>query len=1195
MRNAVKLTACLALLLSVASWAIVPPQSGPSTLASKAFFKPELTIPITNVPLQQAQAQLSAQSASAWNDFFARNGKAFNVYLDPRTGSATAIQGAIPMIPGTGVGNNVTLTSVRQQLGRMVNEVNEAVVGDLIVKFISENAAAIGVDPMELGEPRVTKVTEYLWNVHIPQQVSGVPVRHSRIAAVINHGNLILLGTEAWAKPSVDVKPAVAPEQAIAQAGDHLGFYETPGNLWQQPTLEVAPLAREGTQNGQTFIGTMGNGYSHALVWTYGFQEDGKHERWKVTVDAHTGELLALEDDNHYLDASINGGIYPSTNTEVCPNNETCGSMQPNSPMPWANTGLAAPNNYTDGAGIYNYTSGTATTTLNGKYVRVADSCGAISFSSTTGNMSLGGVNGNHDCTIGNGGGAGNTAAARSSFYELNKLAEQARSWLPTNTWLQGQLLSNVNINSTCNAFWNGTSVNFYRSGGGCRNTGEIGAVFDHEWGHGMDDFDSNGVLSSSSEGYADIAAIYRLQTSCVGHGFFWTSNSGCGQTADGTGFNVNEAQTGAAHCATNCSGVRDADWAKHSDNTPDTPQNHVCPRCSSGTGPCGRQVHCAAAPARQAAWDFVSRDLRAAPFNYDSNTAFIIANKVFYQGSGTIGTWHACNCSGGTSDGCGATNGYMAWLAADDDNGNLSDGTPHMTAIYNAFNRHNIACQTPAPANSGCAGGPTAAPAATATPGDGQVTLNWSSTTGATQYWVMKTEGFAGCNFGKAKIATVTGTSYTDGEVANGRQYCYSIVGATSNQACYSQASACVCTTPACTAPSTPATVSPANGATGVDFAAVLDWSDVTGALYDVQVATDPAFANVVASASGLGASTWVVTPGLSANSTYYWRARSSNSCGGASAWSSASSFTTRGCVALGAPTLSSPANGATGVSSSPALDWTDVTGATGYEVQVASDSAFGNVVASNTSLAASTWTVSPGLSANTTYYWRARGKDSCGAGAYSSAFSFTTANTCTPQLAVYNSTLMTPACTAACGCDTGATAIKGRGTMTSGNETNRPNTLKGTCADGNLGTYGTDESLEQLTIKTVDQGNLAPGKQVTITARAWCYSSTDKLDLYYSTNPTATTPTWTTLATGLSCPSTRGFFTFTHTFTLNATATGQQAIRGGFRFSSTAGTCPSGSYNDRDDLVFTVSPTIAKATPDKAPATTQGRRAAR
>ena len=97
------------------------------------------------------------------------------------------------------------------------------------------------------------------------------------------------------------------------------------------------------------------------------------------------------------------------------------------------------------------------------------------------------------------------------------------------------------------------------------------------------------------------------------------------------------------------------------------------------------------------------------APFSLDSQTAFIVGNKLFYQGSGNIGAWHACTC-GSTSSGCGATNGYMQWITADDDNGNLNDGTPHMTAIFNAFNRHGIACATPAAQNSGCAGGPTAA-----------------------------------------------------------------------------------------------------------------------------------------------------------------------------------------------------------------------------------------------------------------------------------------------------------------------------------------------------------------------------------------------------------------------------------------------------------------------------------------------------
>ena len=383
----------------------------------------------------------------------------------------------------------------------------------------------------------------------------------------------------------------------------------------------------------------------------------------------------------------------------------------------------------------------------------------------------------------------------------MNKLVEQARGWLPGNAWLNGTLTTNVNINLTCNAFWNGSTINFYRSGGGCRNTGEIAAVFDHEWGHGLDDNDALGTLSNSSEGYADIASIYRLQASCVGHGFFQTINDGCGTTADGTGFNTDEAQTGAAHCTLDCSGVRDSDWDKHADHTPDTALGYVCTSCLTGTGPCGRQVHCAAAPTRQAAWDLVARDLQQAPFSLDSQTAFITGNKLFYTGSGNIGAWHSCTC-GSASSGCGATNGYMQWLTADDDNGNLNDGTPHMTAIFNAFNRHGIGCATPTPVNSGCASGPTAASSLSGTAGTYQSSLSWTSVSGATRYWVFRTEGHAGCDFGKTKIGETTGLTFTDTQVAAGRNYYYNVVPAGASNACFGGASNCVTVTPTAGAP---------------------------------------------------------------------------------------------------------------------------------------------------------------------------------------------------------------------------------------------------------------------------------------------------------------------------------------------------------------------------------------------------------
>jgi hypothetical protein len=710
---------------------------------------------------------------------------------------------AFPLIPGRGVGNQVSLEDLGARIGRPVDGVDAAAVADAVLDFVRQHRDLLAIDLGQLGASRAGQVNPDLWQVSIPQVYHGVPVRDARLAASISHGNLVVVGAETWGNVrGLSEVPKVSAAQALAAGFAYAGGGSAMDVMLRQPTLEIVPLAPPEHQRGEGFGGPIGAGYGHRLVWTFVFQRLPDDAAFEAMVDAHSGQVIAFQDTNRNVNKQIIGGVYPLTNTEICPTNQTCGTMQSGWPMPFADTGFASPNNFTNSGGIYNYTSGTATTTLTGKFVDIFDNCGAISNSSATGDIDLGGVNGQHDCTSG-GGSPGNTASSRSAFYEVNKLKELARGWLPSNPWLQGVLTTNVNINQTCNAFYSPSAgtINFYRSGGGCRNTGEIAAVFDHEWGHAMDDNDTGGALSNSSEGYADIAAIYRLQASCVGHGFFWTQDKGCGMTADGTGFNQNEAQQGATHCDLDCSGVRDSDWDKHADHNPDTALGFVCTSCITGSGPCGRQVHCAAAPVRQAAWDLVARDLRGTPFNLDSQTAFVIGNKLFYQGSGNIGAWHACTC-GSSSSGCGATNGYMQWITADDDNGNMNDGTPHMTAIFNAYNRHGIACATPTPQNSGCGGGPSGTTTLSGTAGTYQSALSWSSVSGATRYWVFRTEGHAGCDFGKALIAETTGLSYTDTQVAAGRNYYYNVVAAGTSSACFGGASNCVTVTPTAGAP---------------------------------------------------------------------------------------------------------------------------------------------------------------------------------------------------------------------------------------------------------------------------------------------------------------------------------------------------------------------------------------------------------
>jgi hypothetical protein len=78
----------------------------------------------------------------------------------------------------------------------------------------------------------------------------------------------------------------------------------------------------------------------------------------------------------------------------------------------------------------------------------------------------------------------------------------------------------NTSINATCNAFWNGSSLNFFRAGGGCPNTAYSDVVM-HEFGHGVDASNGGIVDGGYSEGFGDSLAILGTRQPCVGRDFF--------------------------------------------------------------------------------------------------------------------------------------------------------------------------------------------------------------------------------------------------------------------------------------------------------------------------------------------------------------------------------------------------------------------------------------------------------------------------------------------------------------------------------------------------------------------------------------------------------------------------------------------------------------------------------------------------
>jgi len=190
---------------------------------------------------------------------------------------------------------------------------------------------------------------------------------------------------------------------------------------------------------------------------------------------------------------------------------------------------------------------------------------------------------------------------------------------------------------------------------------------------------------------------------------------------------------------------------------------------------------------------------------------------------------------------------------------------------------------------------------------------------------------------------------------------------------------------------PAPPVLSSPANGATGVSTSPTLSWEASSGATsYQVQVSTSSSFTSTVYDQSVTTTSTTVA--GLLANTRYYWRVNASNT-GGESSWSDVWSFTTQtaGGSAPPAPTLVSPANGASNVSRTPTLTWNAASGADSYRVQVSTRSNFSKIVFDQSDLTDTSVTL-PELGRLTKYYWHVSATNDYGTSPYSATWSFRT-----------------------------------------------------------------------------------------------------------------------------------------------------------------------------------------------------------
>ncbi|MEM7356032.1 MAG: hypothetical protein AAF657_34765 [Acidobacteriota bacterium] len=561
-------------------------------------------------------------------------------------------------------------------------------VETLARRFLEEVADLLRVDLADLQldrrRSRPTGRERHLWLVEFQQTHAGLPIEGARVFLRISHGRIVQFGTEGIADVELETTPWISREDVPRLASAALSA--APGDLETvaPATLSVLPVIVDEPQA----LPHGGSPYRHVLAWEVAVRRLQDGVIFRLRIDAHRGELLQVSDPRVFGQASarVHGAW------------ATAPTSQPLAELLVEHQGFRL----TDDAGFFDYLGGEASAGLAGTSIQVSDACGPTYLTSWDGVLDFGGTPGS-DCSVPANGGPGNTQAARDAYYYLTRGYRAVRGRFPTHS-LPGTLIARTNQpNMSCEAYWDESqgSFAFGQAGQGCVNSGEVPGILLHELGHATDSLlGGTAPEGASGEAQADFFAFLQTADTCIGRGL--RPNNPC--------WNCDDLCTGVRDLAAFIEGGT-APVAKP--GTLEAPDGLACDRfhCpypggAAFQGPLGYQAHCESQIASSAMLDLYHQLLavRQQAGRQTLEDLWFTALPALGQAYRRVSAWPLCQAQDEAADGCGASNWYSVLLAADDDDGNLANGTPNGCLIWQAFNTHGIACGS-SPACS-CAGG---------------------------------------------------------------------------------------------------------------------------------------------------------------------------------------------------------------------------------------------------------------------------------------------------------------------------------------------------------------------------------------------------------------------------------------------------------------------------------------------------------
>ena len=312
---------------------------------------------------------------TAWSDFLARYGTGWRIMWDPRTGRPNLIEGkGIPFYAGKG-----------NKLEKDYEQITVSYLHNKILAFVENNNALLrlnfstlqlntdGSQVFDNGRYCVMQYDYYM---------DQVPVEGGRVFFRFNNGNLIQFGSLGIGDYKIVTRPAISGHQAednvIYAMSDDSTIVETINDT----RLKVVPEMPEGQNAWADYTGKEGYGIGYRLVWAVQFTKSTSIETYESWVDAISGKIV------NNISLTLYGNVYGDVS--IRPGNRI------NKQFPYCSI-VNNTNKTTEFWGWYLYSnspSTTASSSLNGYYFSIADTCGGINLSTNTspGNLNFGSI-----------------------------------------------------------------------------------------------------------------------------------------------------------------------------------------------------------------------------------------------------------------------------------------------------------------------------------------------------------------------------------------------------------------------------------------------------------------------------------------------------------------------------------------------------------------------------------------------------------------------------------------------------------------------------------------------------------------------------------------------------------------------------------------------------------------------------------